>query len=1071
MEYKELNLHQHTLKRPDTYIGSVKPEDIETFVVRDDRIVKTKMSSIPGLNRLFIEAMSNAIDNVYRSKSFNIESKAIKMEVHPDGTTVMWNDGMTIPVRIHEETGVYIPEMLFGRLLTSSNYDDTESRTTSGRNGLGISLTNVFSKSFSVKICDPPHIYRQEWSDNMKTRGKPKITKTKVKNGYTEITWVPDFAYFKCEGYSSDTLDLFHKYAFDTAMLTGQSVYFNKKKIPVKSFKDYSKLYYNPQEKTKPIALSHGETVECVILPNTQFEVISFVNGIHTQEGGTHTSPWVQQVFKLIVDKINTKYPSHKITAKDIKSYFTFIVKAVVVNPEFESQSKNRLVAPSIPIKVKYADVKSIMNWSFVKKIEELIKLKDREKLKSSERKRGFVRIDGFDPANKAGTKHSRKCSLILCEGKSAKPFAVTGIETGCKIGDEVLKGRDWFGILPLKGKLLNVRNASNTAIAANDEIKNIIQALGATFGTQYTESNIDKLRYGRIIILCDQDVDGFHIAGLILNLFECLFPSLLKIPGFITWMNTPIIRVDKRRFYTIKSAKEYLATLTKKAEVKYFKGLGTSNTKDIKETFGKRMIQFEADEQHAFSLSMIFDSKFSAYRKKWLTDYTPSEYEMPTNSMGVTTFINQDLIQYSIDDCKRSLPHLMDGLKESQRKILYATMKKNPVQTIKVAQLAGYIAENTNYHHGEASLCQAITNMAQDYVGSNNLPLLVSDGQFGSRLHNGKDASSPRYIFTKVSPWTSYIFSDKDEPVLKYRDEEGMKIEPVHYTPIIPTLFVNGVKGSIGTGWSCSLPNYNPKDLIDYCEAWIQKTSLPTLTPWYKGFKGTIQRKTSSKHETTGVYTIDKSILTITELPIGVSTEAYKTHLEILLENKRICKFLNYSKTETPHFVVTMDSKKPLTEKELRMTSSLNTGNITLFNCNDQIKQFKSINAVLDEYCAKRVEVYAERIAFMLAKCKIQRKTLESKFAFLTLVNRGDIQLWDNEDETIIKQLETRKLYKVNDSYDYLLSMNIRNFSKRYIQTLQDQIAKTCEQITYYEETTPTKIWLSELAILKMKI
>ena len=1071
MEYKELNLHQHTLKRPDTYIGSVKPEESDKFIMKDGRIEKVTMTSIPGLNRLFIEAMSNAIDNVYRSKSFNIESKAIKMEVRPDGTTVIWNDGMTIPVRIHEETGVYIPEMLFGRLLTSSNYNDSEERTTSGRNGLGVSLTNVFSKSFCIKICDPPHVYRQDWSDNMRVKSKPKITKTKATSGYTEVTWIPDFSYFKCDGYSLDMINLFHKYAYDTAMLTEQSVYFNKKKIPVKSFKDYSKLYYNLEEKTKPILLSHSETVQCVILPSTQSEVVSFVNGIYTKDGGTHTSPWIQQVFKLIVDKINTKYPSHKITAKDIKQYFTFIVKAVVINPEFESQSKNRLVSPSIPIKVKFADIKSIMNWSFVKNIEDLIKLKDREKLKTSERKRGFVRIDGFDPANKAGTKHSKKCSLILCEGKSAKPFAVTGIETGCKIGDEVLKGRDWFGILPLKGKLLNVRNASNTTISSNDEIKNIIQALGVTFGTQYTESNIGKLRYGRIIILCDQDVDGFHITGLILNMFECLFPSLLKIPGFITWMNTPIIRVDKKRFYTIKSANDYLATLTKKADVKYFKGLGTSNTKDIKETFGKRMIKFEADEQHEFSLRMIFDSKFSSYRKKWLTDYKPTDYEAPADSMDVTMFINQDLIQYSIDDCKRSLPHLMDGLKESQRKILYATMKKNPIQTIKVAQLAGYIAETTNYHHGEASLCQTITNMAQDYVGSNNLPFLVSDGQFGSRLHNGKDASSPRYIFTKVSPFTWNVFPEKDEPVLNYRDEEGMKIEPVYYTPIIPTLFVNGVRGSIGTGWSCSLPNYNPKDLISYCESWIRKTTPPTLIPWYKGFNGKVVRKTSNKYETMGVYTIDNNLLTITELPIGVSTESYKNHLDTLLENKRISKFLNYSKTETPHFVVTMVSNKPLTGKELKMTSIINTGNITLFDCQGQIKQFKSIDEVLNEYCEKRVEVYSERIAFMINKFKIQRKTLESKFEFLTLVNRGDIKLWDNEDETIVKQLEERELYKVNDSYDYLLSMNIRNFSKRYIQTLQDQIAKTRENITYYEETTPTNVWLSELELLKLKI
>ena len=141
--------------------------------------------------------------------------------------------------------------------------------------------------------------------------------------------------------------------------------------------------------------------------------------------------------------------------------------------------------------------------------------------------------------------------------------------------------------------------------------------------------------------------------------------------------------------------------------------------------------------------------------------------------------FINKELIHFSIADNLRSIPSVVDGLKPGQRKILFACFKRKLKSEIKVAQLSGYVAEHSAYHHGEMSLCQTIINMAQEYVGSNNLNLLMPLGQFGTRLMGGKEAASPRYVFTNLSSLTRVIINEQDDQLLSYIEEEGLSIEP----------------------------------------------------------------------------------------------------------------------------------------------------------------------------------------------------------------------------------------------------------------------------------------------------
>jgi DNA topoisomerase-2 len=314
----------------------------------------------------------------------------------------------------------------------------------------------------------------------------------------------------------------------------------------------------------------------------------------------------------------------------------------------------------------------------------------------------------------------------------------------GIDVGAFGKKGRDWFGIYPLRGKILNVRNSTSSVIAKNREITDIIQALNIRYGVDYKkDENFDTLNYGKVMLLCDSDCDGLHISGLIINLFHSLFPTILeRDSSFIINMKTPLVRIymknDEICFYSTEEYKKYiLENPDNKGRVKYFKGLGTSSDKEVRNSFGKKVVQYIRDEKTDDNMNKVFHKKFSDQRKVWLEEYDPKyivDIDIP--KMSISDFVDREMIKFSIDDCKRSIPNVIDGFKESHRKIIYASFLKNlkySGKTMKVAQLSGFVAEKTNYHHGEQCLFDTITKLAHDFVGSNNIPLLYRDGQFGT--------------------------------------------------------------------------------------------------------------------------------------------------------------------------------------------------------------------------------------------------------------------------------------------------------------------------------------------------
>ena len=1110
VEYKSMDPRTHVLNRPDMYIGSIRNTNVETYVYQDNTIKKKLIKNNPGLIRIFVEALSNAIDNVWRSNTSNTPCTKIKVNISPEsGETSVWNDGIAIPVEIHKEHNIYIPELIFGRLLTSSNYDDTEDRKTSGKNGVGIKACGIFSKHFTVKIYDPStkNSYIQKWNDNMSVKQDPIIKKSAAdkSTGYTHVIWTPEFQRFGISGYTSDILSLMHKHVVDTAMITGIPVYLNGEKVPVKTFKDYAKLYFDTKE------MLSITTSDCsVVLTATNesdWDSISFVNGIETTSGGIHVDMWTESIFRPILEKINGKKTSQTVNIRDVKQFFRLFVNTTVVRPEFSSQEKNKLVSPSVTTEFKSKHLNVVMKWEVIEKIKDIIKSKELLSLKKIEKKKGFKKIEGFDPANNAGGPKSKDCTLIICEGLSAKTFAVMGIE----VGFNNKKGRDWFGIYPLRGKILNVRNATPTSISKNREVTDIIQALGIKFGIDYTiQKNYESLNYGRIMLLCDSDSDGLHISGLIINLFHSMFPTVLhRETPFIINMKTPLVRVYKREeelcFYSAQEFKKYLKEHPTPGRIKYFKGLGTSSDKEIKSSFGRKVINYALDEDTDDNMKKAFDNKFSDLRKKWLEDYNPrGDWNYKDNVMAISDFIDEDLIKFSIEDCKRSIPSLMDGLKESHRKIIYATFIKNlkySGKTMKVAQLAGFVAEKTNYHHGEQCLFDTITKLAHDFVGSNNIPLLFKDGQMGTRISMGKDAASARYIFTKLEMLTRYIFREEDDNLLDYVIDDGEKVEPIQYVPIIPMILVNGCTG-IGTGWSCNIPCYNPKDLVCAIKTWLYNThplnpsgsalaarsqdserlegkgtsfarsdgsvDWTDIHPWYRGFKGEIIENEDGgrgKYSTRGVIQQRKGDCVVTELPIGMATDKFKEFVEDLVEEKRLKSYKNYSTTTDINFVLTEHKDGIICNLDtLKLKTSITTSNMVLFSSEGKIKKYENVYEIISEFCKVRFSYYVKRKIHIILQLEQELSFVTNKSRFINDVMNEKIIINRRQEKDIEQDLLAAGYLQVDGDFRYLLDMKIRSFTQQKLEELEKTILSLRMKLEEARKKTEKDMWIDEL-------
>jgi DNA topoisomerase-2 len=663
--------------------------------------------------------------------------------------------------------------------------------------------------------------------------------------------------------------------------------------------------------------------------------------------------------------------------------------------------------------------------------------------------------IPKLDDATHAGTKESSKCTLILTEGDSAKAMALSGLSQ---------EQRKFFGVYPLKGKVLNVKDTSDAKVEHTKEIAELKKILGLTSAKKYTD--VKDLRYGSIMIMTDQDLDGSHIRGLLINLFHELWHELIAIPGFLTYMATPIVKANKgkesRIFYSQYEYEQWRAGEGSKGwKVKYYKGLGTSTRDEAKDYFGKvNAVKFNYDDRSDESIELAFNKQRADDRKTWLKGYDRTALIPSGNQLRYDQFIHNDLIHFSYYNLERSIPNMMDGLKTSQRKILYAAFKRNLTQEIRVAQFAGYVSEHTGYHHGEASLNETIIGMAQDFMGANNIPWLVPQGQFGTRIQGGKDAASPRYIHTYLQPRVRKIIREEDFEILKYRDDDGLPVEPEWYAPVLPMILINGARG-IGTGYSTYIPQCDPKVIKRMLLNKLKNgTELDTekLVPYFEGFKGTY-----SDEGAVGVFKKEKDEYVVTELPPGTWTADYREWLEKELAEGHIKDFTDTSTDQDIHIRIKgIDEKvfmKSLTEK-------IKTTNMHAFNHKGIITKYDSLNDILVDFYGVRQGIYEKRRLHQI-------KALQDKFPYHKYVvkfirdqikDKPEVNLKKKSLKECDEILKTNKYEMIDGSYEYIMKLPVSAFTAEKIAKHEKDMEDILAEIARLEKTTWREMWIADL-------
>jgi len=1198
-KYVKLTHHEHILKLPDTYIGSVKADNLMMWIVDDEgKFIHKEITYVPGLYKIYDEILVNAHDHSVRDPT----CKTIKVNISKKtGKVTVWNDGNGIDVSINKKENMFNPELIFGNLLTSSNYDQ-KGKTWGGKNGYGAKLANIYSTDFYVTTVDTIHMkkYHQHFYDNMYKKDKAEITNVSEDvKPYTKISFIPDFKRFGLEGFTDDIIGLFKKRAYDISACDYKhvKVYLNDELINIKSFGDYIKLHY-PEIDGKQTQMTYKEINEywklgVVYTPESGFSHISHVNGIWTysQDGGTHVQHALAQIIDGLLKYIKIKYKDVNVRPSYLKDNMTLFVDCTTTDPNFTSQTKECLkISVSDFIKKCSVDenfIASIAKLDIVNDAVELAKSKDSAVLKKTDgKKTKRVNVPKLYDAVYAGTGKSNDCRLIITEGDSAQSFAIDGLN---------VIGRELYGVFPIRGKMLNVRDAPYKKILQNKEIENIKRVMGLQQNVVYTKDNIKKLRYGGILVLTDADVDGSHIKGLVMNFIQTFWPELMAFKGFFQTISTPIIKVtkksaeskkkisqnDQKIFYTLSDYEKWVIenqTVMHQWNVKYYKGLGTSKSKEACEAFedfDKKLLSYvwefnssnvdinmdtksvvksemKSDTEKSIkssgtikkvikkkddvsdkiieyrsqfksgksydSIMLAFSKDFADRRKKWLGNYNKNDIIDAKNlEIPFSDFINKDLKHFSNYDNERSIPSLCDGLKPSQRKILFTVIDKkydSKAKEQKVQGLGSSVQKRTSYIHGETSLFEAITKMAQNFVDSNNINLLYPSGNFGSRRLGGDDSANARYIFTYLESIAKLIFRKEDEPIYKYKEEENILVEPETFAPIIPMILINGAHG-IGTGYSTEVPCYNIKDVISNIISLIKDKSMDDMIPWYKGFKGTITPQNDTTFISHGVYEIiDEYTLKITELPIGMWIQKYDDFIKSILTSTKSDKdkttneqkhcivddYYNLSGNNSIDFTLIFSGhalqnmiKTGTLEKQLKLCSSISISDMHLHNVSGGIMKYDCPEDILSDFYDYRLEMYEKRRNYYVKYLQNELNIIKYKIKFIKYVIKKKIVLHDKNTKAVIEELVkyefpklskdinaidiadlvsdidddkeekvvTRKTYK---TYNYITDLGLFTMTKDKMEILEKQREdKQCE-LTQYLEMTSKDIWLKEL-------
>ncbi len=876
-----------------------------------------------------VSCIKASIDANGRIRIYN-NGPGIEVELHKDAEAKLGRK-------------MWLPTFVFGTLFQGSNRKRAEDSIIGGTNGLGAKLTNCFSTEFAVETCDGKNYFLQRWHNNKKIEDPPhiepvaasKLPKDRLEQ-HTLLSFVPDYVgLFGYESYDTNLhalmTDLIRTRLFFAAAYARYTVgtqqpniqiWFNDEKIAITGIADIAKIFFptstiiktlvipQPTEaKTKKV-YKHPWEVCAVITNSTMYDVpqISNVNGVIVRDG-KHYKHVLNELVESVKEKISKVFKDKNLrfSPNYVSGSTFFFLNTKIPNPSWTGQRKDNL---EIDIR-KLSQYK--LDAKFVTQITD--KLKDQIvasifNTKTPTKAKNDIDLDDYKPAKfSTNPKKAHLCHLLCVEGKSSMTQAVMGISAHL--------GWETYGVVALGGVIMNARKkctvvstTAGTMVKKSSQLdKNIFMntlysITGLSTDYKYDpksptyKKEMSELKYGNIIACVDQDLDGKgNILGLLLSTFQLFWPNLLAA-GYIDWFCTPIIRAyfktDKKKFSEFYNTLEYDRWTEDKTQynIQYYKGIGTHSRDEtilMFKTFRDHLFTYYVDDR-TNNLFEIYFGTAADLRKVELAKPT----KMPSNDLimeqetsmriSCSDHLEYETNLYQKDNLERKLDHIIDGQNQAGRKILDGLIKAlGGGKRLRVAQLSGYISEHENYHHGEESLNKSVTNRGFVAVGGKQIPIIVPESNFGTRIGGGHDAASPRYIYAHLNKQiVNILFPTIDYNLLPFNFDEGKRSEPKYFVPIIPVVICESTELP-GHGWKLKKWARDVFKVIENVRRLIRhndNVQLLRLPPTsYKGapyeWKGDFKTIRGEPYSF-GKYELSKNILTITELPLRVWTDPY---------------------------------------------------------------------------------------------------------------------------------------------------------------------------------------------------
>lgn len=1091
--YQKKDIPDHIRTRMEMYLGANILSNEKVFGMFDDGLQVVKMMYSKPLVGYVYELINNATDHSIRT------GKVTYINVTFDEDTIeVENDGPGIDIKM-TNYGVYVPELLLGDMFTSSNFEDDKTRFTSGKNGCGAFIVNALSSTFIIDdICSGKY-YHQEFA-NGKKKSEPVITDT-TDTDCVKITATLDKKSIP-DNFGNIAPIIIRRLYEIAFIFPSLSVYCNGNEIQVKTMKNFIGTI-NANKKKSIILNDSTETLGTKIALFVTNDVpihLSYVNGNATENGGTHVGSLLSKLSEKIKNSMKISKEFIKTFKSILKSNISYIISVFVDKPIFTSQHKEEL-ATKMNIQVTFTpELESFIKKNVITRIKASFNIKTIKKIEGARKGKSLKHtdIEKYIAAEKVGP--GSNCVLVLTEGDSAQGAIQNGLAKVMPNSD------DYYGVYTIGGK--GIKNPRKKPSPTNKFYMDLKEILGLNIGQKFTspEDVVKKLNYGQVLIVTDADYDGIDIRSQVLNMFSYHWPSLLQFDFFHS-LRTPCVKAftpDKKKmlgsFHTFDQYEKWLnKNKNTKHYAKYYKGLATNTKQEFVDILKNKNNYVSFSCENLEETLKWFDAAFAKdtkMRKEWV------QYFMKTRNSFINTMIDFDSIEleyfrylndYHIlfaDYKNRSSIPFIDGLKPTQRKIIDCVLELKLKKEIKVCDLGGKVSEKKIYNHGPASIEQTIVNMAQDYVGSNNLPLLFPEGEFGSRLL--PEAGSSRYIHTYPQPYLKYIFREEDLPVLPRLVEEERPVEPQFFVPVIPIILVNGAEG-MGYGFSTFIPQYKLGDILEYILNYLDqdkdqvRVSRKTLVPYNRGIGYMKVTEKNCQYESWADYERDEEAIYINETPVTIFYNDYRLKLEGMIKTGEIVDFSRDSNKKPIFFIKMSPSmcKLPMEKiiDKLNLVVRKTMTNLTYFDTKGALVTKKNPMDIMDEYIQFRLKYYGLRKEYILKKTDAELLELRNKMEFIKGIIEKKIIVSNTAKTKVHEQLDNypdfkftklpsssekskakKKIEKATVSYNYLTDMRILSLTKEKYEKILKELQEKTEFRDNYEKLTLNDLWKNDL-------